>query len=194
MIHRSSCGASDYLSSKEVCGLPEGRADDVPKKLTLILFSMKSTDHFCVRPRPLPLHGNGWHQRVRGLEDLYVRTRVLPAQSIHSPGVSLIIPRLPIPAERCQSISGAATAAQEKQHATRKYLEKQSQVRSRRLAVSLVGKRHSWGTNLPKEGDRHVERAGLRFTGAHKVLSNTPYKAEGPEVGGRLAVVALREG
>ena len=38
-----------------------------------------------------------------------------------------------------------------------------------------------------------LERAGLRFAGAYKGLSKTPYRAEGPEVGGRLAVVAVRE-
>jgi hypothetical protein len=41
------------------------------------------------------------------------------------------------------------------QHAARKHFKKQSQAGSRCMAVSLVGKRRPWGTNLPKAGDRH---------------------------------------
>jgi 2-polyprenyl-3-methyl-5-hydroxy-6-metoxy-1,4-benzoquinol methylase len=38
-----------------------------------------------------------------------------------------------------------------------------------------------------------LRRAGLHFTGAYKGLSKTPYRAEGPDAGGRLAVIGVRE-
>jgi hypothetical protein len=38
-----------------------------------------------------------------------------------------------------------------------------------------------------------LERAGLRFSGAYKGLSIMPYKAEGPDAGGRLAVIGVRQ-
>jgi hypothetical protein len=37
-----------------------------------------------------------------------------------------------------------------------------------------------------------VEKAGLRFRSAHKGCSPEPFKAEGPEMGGRLAILAER--
>ena len=56
------------------------------------------------------------------------------------------------------------------------------------------GEKHAkWRCYTPTQIVGLLERAGLRFTGAYKGFSNTPYKAEGPEVGGRLAVVAVRE-
>ena len=56
------------------------------------------------------------------------------------------------------------------------------------------GEKHAkWLCCTPTQIVALLERAGLRFTGAYKGLSNTPFKAEGPEVGRRLAVVAVRE-
>ena len=57
------------------------------------------------------------------------------------------------------------------------------------------GEKHAkWRCYTPTEIVRLLERAGLKFMGAYKGLSKTPYRAEGPDAGGRLAVVALREG
>lgn len=56
------------------------------------------------------------------------------------------------------------------------------------------GEKHArWRCYTPTEIVGLLERAGLRFEGAYKGLSKVPYKAEGPEAGGRLAVVASRE-
>lgn len=56
------------------------------------------------------------------------------------------------------------------------------------------GEKHAkWRCYTPTQIVRLLERAGLRFAGAYKGLSKTTYKAEGPEAGGRLAVVAVRE-
>ena len=56
------------------------------------------------------------------------------------------------------------------------------------------GEKHAeWRCRTPTQIVGLLEQAGLRFVGAYKGLSKTPYKAEGPEAGGRLAVVALRE-
>ena len=56
------------------------------------------------------------------------------------------------------------------------------------------GEKHAeWRCYTPTQIVGLLERAGLRFEGAYKGLSKTPYKAEGPEAGGRLAVVAVRE-
>lgn len=56
------------------------------------------------------------------------------------------------------------------------------------------GEKHAqWHCYTPTEIVRLLERAGLRFLGAYKGLSKTPYTAEGAEMGGRLAVVATRE-
>jgi len=56
------------------------------------------------------------------------------------------------------------------------------------------GEKHAqWRGRTPTEIVGLLEHAGLRFAGAYKGLSKTPYKAEGPEAGGRLAVVAVRE-
>ena len=55
------------------------------------------------------------------------------------------------------------------------------------------GEKHAeWRCYTPTQIVGLLERAGLRFTGAYKGLSKTPYKAEGPQAGGRLAVVAVR--
>jgi 2-polyprenyl-3-methyl-5-hydroxy-6-metoxy-1,4-benzoquinol methylase len=55
------------------------------------------------------------------------------------------------------------------------------------------GEKHAhWRAYTPTQIIDLLRRAGLRFDGAYKGLSKTPYKAEGPDAGGRLAVVALR--
>jgi 2-polyprenyl-3-methyl-5-hydroxy-6-metoxy-1,4-benzoquinol methylase len=56
------------------------------------------------------------------------------------------------------------------------------------------GEKHArWSSYTPTQMVDLLERAGLRFVGAYKGLSGIPYKAEGPEAGGRLALVAERE-
>lgn len=56
------------------------------------------------------------------------------------------------------------------------------------------GEKHAkWRCYSPTQIIALLERAGLSFSGAYKGLSKTPYKAEGPEAGGRLAVLAVRE-
>ena len=56
------------------------------------------------------------------------------------------------------------------------------------------GEKHAaWRCYTPTQIVGLLQRAGLRFTGAYKGLSKTPYRAAGPEAGGRLAVVAVRE-
>jgi 2-polyprenyl-3-methyl-5-hydroxy-6-metoxy-1,4-benzoquinol methylase len=56
------------------------------------------------------------------------------------------------------------------------------------------GEKHAdWRCYAPTQIVGLLDRAGLRLAGAYKGLSKTPYKAEGPEAGGRLAVVAVRE-
>lgn len=57
-----------------------------------------------------------------------------------------------------------------------------------------IGEKHGeWRCYTPTQIVDLVQRAGLCFTKAYKGLSKTPYRAEGPESGGRLAVVAVRE-
>ncbi len=56
------------------------------------------------------------------------------------------------------------------------------------------GEKHAkWRCYTPTQLVGLLERAGLRFVAAYKGLSKRPYKAEGPEAGGRLALVAMRE-
>jgi SAM-dependent methyltransferase len=56
------------------------------------------------------------------------------------------------------------------------------------------GEKHAqWRCYTPTQIVGLLERAGLRFAAAYKGLSKIPYRAEGPEAGGRLAVVAVRE-
>jgi SAM-dependent methyltransferase len=56
------------------------------------------------------------------------------------------------------------------------------------------GEKHAkWRCYTPTQIVSLLERAGLRFAGAYNGLSKTPYRAEGPEAGGRLAVIAVRE-
>src|SRR5713226_4292139 len=56
------------------------------------------------------------------------------------------------------------------------------------------GEKHAeWRCRTPTQIVGLLEHSGLRFAGAYKGLSKTPYRAEGPEAGGRLAVVAVRE-
>jgi SAM-dependent methyltransferase len=56
------------------------------------------------------------------------------------------------------------------------------------------GEKHAeWRCYTPTEIVGLLKRAGLRFMGAYKGLSKSPYRAEGPEAGGRLAVIAVRE-
>ena len=55
------------------------------------------------------------------------------------------------------------------------------------------GEKHAdWRCYTPTQIVDLLQRVGLRFMGAYKGLSKIPYKAEGPEAGGRLAVVATR--
>jgi 2-polyprenyl-3-methyl-5-hydroxy-6-metoxy-1,4-benzoquinol methylase len=56
------------------------------------------------------------------------------------------------------------------------------------------GEKHArWRCYTPTQIVGLLERAGLRFMGAYKGLSKTPYSGNGPEAGGRLALVAVRE-
>jgi 2-polyprenyl-3-methyl-5-hydroxy-6-metoxy-1,4-benzoquinol methylase len=56
------------------------------------------------------------------------------------------------------------------------------------------GEKHAkWRCYSPTEIVSLLTRAGLRFIGAYQGLSNKPYKAEGPQAGGRLAVLAMRD-
>jgi SAM-dependent methyltransferase len=56
------------------------------------------------------------------------------------------------------------------------------------------GEKHArWRCYTPTQIVGLLERAGLRFVGAYKGLSKTPYSGTGPEAGGRLAIVAVRE-
>jgi 2-polyprenyl-3-methyl-5-hydroxy-6-metoxy-1,4-benzoquinol methylase len=56
------------------------------------------------------------------------------------------------------------------------------------------GEKHAeWRCYTPTQIVGLLERAGLRFIGAYQGLSKNPYRAEGAEVGGRLAVVCGRE-
>jgi hypothetical protein len=57
------------------------------------------------------------------------------------------------------------------------------------------GEKHAhWRAYSPTQIVDLLRRAGLRFGGAYKGLSKIPYKAEGPDAGGQLAVVAVRPG
>jgi SAM-dependent methyltransferase len=56
------------------------------------------------------------------------------------------------------------------------------------------GQKHAkWRCYTPTEIVYLLESAGLRLVGVYKGLSKTPYTAEGPQAGGRLAVIAVRE-
>jgi SAM-dependent methyltransferase len=56
------------------------------------------------------------------------------------------------------------------------------------------GEKHAeWRCYTPSQIVDLLARAGLSFSGAYKGLSNIPYRAEGPEAGGRLAIVAVRK-
>ncbi len=56
------------------------------------------------------------------------------------------------------------------------------------------GEKHAeWRCYTPTQIVDLLQRSGLRFAGAYKGLSKSLYKAEGPEAGGRLAVIAVRE-
>ena len=54
-------------------------------------------------------------------------------------------------------------------------------------------KRAQWRCYTPSQIVGLLEQAGLAFSGAYQGLSKTPYRAEGPEAGGRLAIIAQRE-
>lgn len=57
-----------------------------------------------------------------------------------------------------------------------------------------AGEKHGdWRCYTPTQITDLLRRSGLHFVGAYKGLSKAPYRPEGPEVGGRLAVVAVRE-
>jgi SAM-dependent methyltransferase len=56
------------------------------------------------------------------------------------------------------------------------------------------GEKHAhWRCSTPTQIVDLLRRAGLRFEGAYKGLSKTPYKAEGSDAGGRLAIIAVRD-
>ena len=56
------------------------------------------------------------------------------------------------------------------------------------------GEKHAkWRCYTPTEIVRLLESAGLRLMGAYKGLSKLPFRADGPDAGGRLAVIGLRE-
>ena len=56
------------------------------------------------------------------------------------------------------------------------------------------GEKHAqWRCYTPTQMVGLLERAGLQFLGAYQGLSKTPYKAQGPDAGGRLALIAVRE-
>jgi SAM-dependent methyltransferase len=56
------------------------------------------------------------------------------------------------------------------------------------------GEKHAeWRCYTPTQIVGLLERVGLRFAGAYQGLSRNPYRAEGVEVGGRLAVIGVRD-
>jgi SAM-dependent methyltransferase len=56
------------------------------------------------------------------------------------------------------------------------------------------GEKHAeWRCYTPTEIVGLLGRAGLRLVGAYKGLSKTPYTAQGPDAGARLAVIAIRK-
>ena len=56
------------------------------------------------------------------------------------------------------------------------------------------GEKHAeWRCYTPTQIIGLLERADLRFEATYNGLSKTTYKAEGPDAGGRLAVVAVRD-
>jgi SAM-dependent methyltransferase len=56
------------------------------------------------------------------------------------------------------------------------------------------GEKHvQWRCYTPTQIISMLERAGLRFEGAYKGISKMSFKAEPPDAGGRLAVVAIRD-
>ena len=56
------------------------------------------------------------------------------------------------------------------------------------------GEKHAeWRCYTPTQIVSMLERVGLRFAGAYQGISTIPFKAEGPDAGGRLAVVAIRK-
>ena len=56
------------------------------------------------------------------------------------------------------------------------------------------GEKHAkWRCYTPTQIVGLLEHAGLRFVGAYEGLSKTPYRGNGPEAGGRLALVGVRE-
>ncbi|HZQ54166.1 MAG TPA: hypothetical protein VFB14_18330 [Bryobacteraceae bacterium] len=46
---------------------------------------------------------------------------------------------------------------------------------------------------MPTEIVRLLENAGLHVIGTYKGLSKTLYAADGPDVGGRLGIIAVRD-
>ena len=56
------------------------------------------------------------------------------------------------------------------------------------------GEKHAeWRCYTPTQIVGLLERVGLRFAGAYQGLTKNPYRAEGVEVGGRLAVIGVRD-
>jgi SAM-dependent methyltransferase len=57
-----------------------------------------------------------------------------------------------------------------------------------------TGEKHiRWHCYTPTQIVTMLEDAGLSFTGAYKGLSKIPFQAEGPDAGGRIAIVATRQ-
>jgi SAM-dependent methyltransferase len=57
-----------------------------------------------------------------------------------------------------------------------------------------AGEKHlRWRCYSPTQIVKMLEDAGLQFAGAYKGLSKTPFESHGPDVGGRIAIVATRE-
>jgi 2-polyprenyl-3-methyl-5-hydroxy-6-metoxy-1,4-benzoquinol methylase len=57
------------------------------------------------------------------------------------------------------------------------------------------GEKHAvWRCYTPTQMVEMLEAAGFRFAGAYRGLSSTLYRADAPDAGGRLALVAVREG
>jgi SAM-dependent methyltransferase len=56
------------------------------------------------------------------------------------------------------------------------------------------GEKHArWRCYTPTGIVGLLQRAGLRVIGTYAGLSKEPYRAEGPDVGGRMGIIALRE-
>ena len=59
--------------------------------------------------------------------------------------------------------------------------------------IGSGGKHADWRRYTPTQIVSLLERVGLRFAGACQGLTKNPYRAEGVEVGRRLAVIGVRD-